>query len=303
MDGTYDFSKIDGEMHYEDRTLTYAFRVHGESRADIEQKCSDVREWLTSAVGAELYDDDFPEYHFTNVTASAFGDLEYVSRNGRNATFIVTFSAAPYMVCNSGKTVTAFELTPTVSAMEYYLYRDTNRVYYARYNSGEPIYYKEGGIVAEVSQSSYNHGIIVDAKLSAADYDHEILEVPNEGLQQFVLIDGVETEPEISGENNSIFVITAENAEITIRHVFDGTKTDDEIAAMHSSLIHTAAGAGIGAENLAFKILSDGVPSVTLGGKKYLNSLPIENGLSLITISNSKDETVSFIYDSRKRRL
>lgn len=97
MSGSYDFSKIGGEIILEDITLTYAFNLHGSSAAELEETRSSICEWLTGAAGTELYDDHFDGWHFTNVTLKTLGDLEYVSRFGRNARMSVTFAASPYM--------------------------------------------------------------------------------------------------------------------------------------------------------------------------------------------------------------
>jgi hypothetical protein len=304
MDGTYDFSKIDGKMHYDDRTLTYAFRIHGESRADVEEKCSAVREWITSAVGAELYDDDFPEWHFTNVTVSAFGDLEYASRNGRNATLTVTLSADPYMINDNAIVKEAFSVTPTVDVTPYYLWRDDTRIYYVPASSDEGIYYVSGNTpVDTVEQSSYSQGIIVDVTLIAANYNRTIIAVPNKGISQILTVDGTAQTAYSGAGDNKYYVITAQNAVVKIRHVFSGTVSDDEIAKMFLRIFSTTAGAEIGQSNIPLLIETESGAKIFLDDSEISSSLPISKGFNYMVISGGDGDNFSFIYDSTVRRL
>ncbi len=94
MDGSYDFSRIDGELHYGSRILTYTFLLFGENREELEKKRENIIEWLCGEPG-DLEDTDFPNEKFVNAAFSECGELEYFSRFGNSAKLKITLTADP----------------------------------------------------------------------------------------------------------------------------------------------------------------------------------------------------------------
>lgn len=96
-DGSLDFSKADGSLHYDDRTLTYVFNVKATTPAALESKRSQVVTWLMAGAGGDLIDSYRPGYKFTGIRPKV-NSVTIVSRNHTICKIQAVIAAAPYMV-------------------------------------------------------------------------------------------------------------------------------------------------------------------------------------------------------------
>lgn len=99
---TYDFSKIDGELHWEERTLTYILEIDAPSPEELEIKKVDFKSWVMNVFEEELYDAFIEDYHFI----ATFESIDFDDSEIEKTTITVTFSAYPFMVANSKRSVT-----------------------------------------------------------------------------------------------------------------------------------------------------------------------------------------------------
>lgn len=127
-DGTVDESFVDGNRHYDRRTLTYIFNIVGADRAEINRKRSQIDQWLSGTL-SYLYDSDFPDRRFTRAKLSEPTELQFLSRNFRTATLTAVMTADPYMesisgtrteiVQLAGRSITAYILANSVLCLGY----------------------------------------------------------------------------------------------------------------------------------------------------------------------------------------
>lgn len=127
-DGTADESFVDGNRHYDRRTLTYVFNIVGADRGEINRKRSQIDQWLSGTL-SYLYDSDFPDRRFTRAKLSEPTELQFLSRNFRTATLTAVMTADPYMesttgtrseiVQLAGRTITAYILANSVLCLGY----------------------------------------------------------------------------------------------------------------------------------------------------------------------------------------
>ena len=105
----YDFSKIDGELYWEERELEYTFEILGDSPEDLEAKKTAFSCWIMNIMGEEIHDPYEPNFHYLGT----FDELVYADEDCVEKTVAtVKFSAYPYKIANEATQYT-FKLSPT----------------------------------------------------------------------------------------------------------------------------------------------------------------------------------------------
>lgn len=103
---THDFSKINGEIYWEERTLEYVFEILADSPEELEERKRPFLAWVMNVMNGELHDPFIKKYHFI----ATYADMEIDDSEIEKSTISVQFTAYPYMVANE-KTVRRFPLT------------------------------------------------------------------------------------------------------------------------------------------------------------------------------------------------
>lgn len=107
---THDFSKIDGELYWQERTLKYIFEMDAITPEELEEKKIKFKAWVMNVFGEELHDPFIEDYHFM----ATFDGIDFDDSEVEKTTVTVTFSAYPFMFANAKR---VFEYTlPTTSA-------------------------------------------------------------------------------------------------------------------------------------------------------------------------------------------
>lgn len=99
-DGAYDFSRLDGSLHYDNRTLTYVFNITDDTAEMCVERLNAVLSWIytdDSEGDNVLRDDNFGSWIFTGVHVSDTPKLEIIGSARRAMKLTVTFTANPYM--------------------------------------------------------------------------------------------------------------------------------------------------------------------------------------------------------------
>lgn len=97
---TYDFTKINGEIYWEQRELEYELEMIASSYEQLEEKKSAFSNFVMNLIDAEIHDPFIPDYHFIGTYESKeFNDDE----SGLKTTIKLKFLAYPYKVANSPK--------------------------------------------------------------------------------------------------------------------------------------------------------------------------------------------------------
>ncbi len=103
---TYDFSKINGEIYWNERELTYVFEITANSPEELEDKKQAFTDWIMNINDEKIFDPFISDYHFIG----SFDDIDFDDSEIEKSTITVTFSAYPYMISNAEKVFT-FQLT------------------------------------------------------------------------------------------------------------------------------------------------------------------------------------------------
>lgn len=96
----YDFSKIDGELYWEERTLEYTFDIAELSTEEMENAKSKLLNWLLNVHDTDIYDPYIGNYHFHGSYDSDSWEEDFGA-----GTISVTFSVYPYKISNSDTNV------------------------------------------------------------------------------------------------------------------------------------------------------------------------------------------------------
>jgi hypothetical protein len=70
---TYDFTSINGEIYWEERTLEYVLEMDAETAEQLESKKIDFKTWVMNVEKQELHDPYIKDYHFL----ATFDDIEF----------------------------------------------------------------------------------------------------------------------------------------------------------------------------------------------------------------------------------
>ena len=97
---TYDFSKINGEIYWEERELEYILELDAETPEELEELKISLSDWLMNVMEEDLFDPFIEGYHFK----ATFEDIDFDDSEVEKTTVTVKFSAYPYMLSNEEKT-------------------------------------------------------------------------------------------------------------------------------------------------------------------------------------------------------
>lgn len=93
----YDFTKINGEIYWEERTLTYVFEIIADSPEELEDKKRTFKDWVMNVHEEELHDPYIKDYHFL----ATFSEISCDDSEIEKSTITVVFTAYPYMISDA----------------------------------------------------------------------------------------------------------------------------------------------------------------------------------------------------------
>ena len=111
---TYDFSAINGELYWEERSLEYVFEIIADTPEELEEKKQPFISWLMNVQEEEIYDPFIEDYHFVGT----FESVDIDDTELEKATIKATFSAYPYQIANRKKVIEV-EITTGESVIEF----------------------------------------------------------------------------------------------------------------------------------------------------------------------------------------
>ena len=118
MNGSYDFSRLTGDLIYDDQKLYYTFIISEKTKELVAQKADKLDEWL-SGDSDELYDSEYPGWKFVGVSYEGMSEIQYYSYNETQGKVTVEFTAAPYMRSRSGQIIDCLTFTPNADPTTY----------------------------------------------------------------------------------------------------------------------------------------------------------------------------------------
>ena len=96
---TYDFSKINGEIYWEERELEYILELDADTPEELEELKIALSDWLMNVMEEDLFDPYIEDYHFK----ATYDDMDFDDSEVEKTTATVKFTAYPYMLANSEK--------------------------------------------------------------------------------------------------------------------------------------------------------------------------------------------------------
>lgn len=94
---TYDFSKINGELYWEERELEYVFEIIAPTPEKLEELKTAFSNWVMNVHEEEIHDPFIPDHHFVGT----FDDIDFEDEESLDKTTVtVTFTAYPYKIAN-----------------------------------------------------------------------------------------------------------------------------------------------------------------------------------------------------------
>lgn len=100
--GFYDFSAINGDATYSERSVSYAFDVLGDDVRDLEHRRSMVYDWLSAATNSRIDDDALENFHL-------IGSIDDISpdddETGELTRITASFICYPFKIANTPNVV------------------------------------------------------------------------------------------------------------------------------------------------------------------------------------------------------
>lgn len=94
---SHDFSKMNGELYWEERELEYEFEITAATPSELEQKKTAFSNWIMNVMNEKIHDPFIPAYHFVGT----FEAMEYEDDESLEKTVAtVTFKAYPFKIEN-----------------------------------------------------------------------------------------------------------------------------------------------------------------------------------------------------------
>lgn len=112
---THDFSKIDGEVYWEERVLEYIFEILADSPEELEEKKTAFFSWIMNVNNEKLYDPFAKGYYYL----ATYNDCDPDDSEIEKSTITVTFTAYPYKIAEeptvSTQSITTSEKTVNIN--------------------------------------------------------------------------------------------------------------------------------------------------------------------------------------------
>lgn len=98
MNGSYDFSYIDGEAAREDNIISYGFDISEFSIEEMEFAKRSIISWLSRISDTDIFDDYIKDYHFHGSAITPDW-----SEDASQGELVIKFRVYPYMIKNDPK--------------------------------------------------------------------------------------------------------------------------------------------------------------------------------------------------------
>ena len=149
MNGSHDFSKLNGELTYEDRIISYTFDITGNNAEEMNKKKHDVSAWLCAVHEEDIQDDDYPNLHFVG----SYHESDWEEDDGQGE-LTIKFICKPYMYANTETVEISGTLTIQIGGKKFsisgngkhqlfMLEKGNNQVTYTLTGNGKIRFYKE----------------------------------------------------------------------------------------------------------------------------------------------------------------
>ena len=124
---TYDFSRINGEIYWEERELQYILELDAETPEELEDLKIDLSNWLMNVFEEDLFDPYIEDYHFK----ATYEDIDFDDSEVIKTTATVKFKAYPYMISNAPTkhTITIGDVGTTVNENENMTFDELGKHY------------------------------------------------------------------------------------------------------------------------------------------------------------------------------
>jgi hypothetical protein len=155
---TYDFSKIDGELYWNERTLTYILEMDAMTPEELEEKKIAFNSWVMNVFQEELHDPFIEDYHFL----ATFEDIDFDDSEIEKTTITVTFSAYPFMMSNE-KRVFTYNI-PTNAEVDVQIENKSSHKITPTLTASVPVSFVYGG-----TQYSMNAGVMTSDSFRLAE--------------------------------------------------------------------------------------------------------------------------------------
>lgn len=114
----YDFSEIDGELYWDNRTIQYVFEILADSPEALEDKKQPFIAWLMNVQEKEIHDPYITDYYFLGT----FDTISVDDSEIEKSTITVTFSCYPYKISKAKK---MFKFSITADEIEKRIFQNS----------------------------------------------------------------------------------------------------------------------------------------------------------------------------------
>jgi hypothetical protein len=320
-DGVYDFSRFDGSLHYDNRTISCVFNIVGDTASEAADILSKIAAWLYTDGDNTLVDNHDPDWVYEEVACTGI-EISYLLSDKSALQATATLSAAPYKVSASGIVNVAFSVTPSSDAEGYYfVYKSSDNLLGVCQYSNTKVSKKLlsdistsitiDGTYVEVLVPSYTQAVL----LNLTDY---MVANSNNTLVKSVYIacDGKKYSPDLYDNGLfSIYMPASISSTMTLCYNLSKELAENEIGNMRMDIYTITQQYNIGSTTAPLTVESYTLPTITIysgagssgsSSKVYppgTDTIYISDGIYRVVIEGSKDKQITFTYDGSNRRL
>lgn len=151
----FDFSKINGEIYWEERTLEYELEMDADFPEELEAKKLELSKWLMNVHEAALVDPFIRGYHFL----ASFDEIDFDDSEIEKTVVKVKFTAYPYLIADEEKSVT-FQSSSSEDVTFEIINNSAHRII-PTLTASKPLTFEFDGASYSVNEGSYNSSTLM----------------------------------------------------------------------------------------------------------------------------------------------
>lgn len=292
-DGSYDFSMMDGKLHYDNLTWNYVLNIIGDNVEELIEKQSEVVNWLYAGYNVELHDSNYTDWKFIGAKCTSI--KSQIEKRG--LLFIdkitATITAYPKRQKNGTVVMTVAEFTPAANTSEYVWFYAGDKLCYNSIGSTDIFDIKNISadkkiITATINVTNWNKGVVK-------------IQVPSFIEQVLARIDGNILTPSITLDSQYYYVVGSGHHVLSLTFTAYSQVSISDVMAQYVTAVgfptSFIANTPPNPNNMMISSV-DSLPQVNINGVVAdTNNIELSDDITVMEISGAKNDRLRLIYD------
>lgn len=313
-DGVYDFSRFDGSLHYDNRTITCVFNIVASDTDELNDRLGKLNDWLYSDGDGMLYDDHDAFWHYEEVYCTDIQKaLILADQTAMQVT--ATMSAYPYRISNSGIKAETINVSAANKFLAYEPNLDSPILSVFPYDPGNTYNINAETIeviddlhfMVTLTHCIYSINYPLTVGVPSANIKEAIIKVAGEECLYGGVYNGLHMFSVPKRQKNGYTY----PIQVYVTIDSDSGKKPSDFSSLGLRLGTADKSVAIDYEEAPITIESAGLPTITItdsnGGSQTYGpstlSIDLKEGFYLLNVSGTESKYLSLTYNNKKRRL